>query len=306
MRITIEDIRNPLRKSGFDYVNSKAEKPGGSNTSVRWRGESGSKPAAVAPGKSIHDYMWRGPSRKTPEEAAQDYCDYINAQTLLTIEDIRNPKRKSGFDHVNTIGGPSRKSADMWRAAWRIEGVSNSAGNFNQAYARGPARPTPEEAAQDYCDYINGQQQAVPAAKKTKKSNIIRVERAKLKFVRHPQKPRKTKDTVTAEETLTKPKTTKEGPGWVYCIGMVTDDSAVKIGESRDEPKFRLEGLQTGNPHELYLIGFIETKERLRLEDELHQKYAAYQHNSDFVGEWFAKHDDIVNEFTATRKKVSA
>ena len=76
-KLTIEDIRNPARSSGFDHVSSAkgGSKPGNGNDnwSEKWRAALGSRATAKDRAQS-----WRGPSRKFPETAAQDYCDYVN------------------------------------------------------------------------------------------------------------------------------------------------------------------------------------------------------------------------------------
>lgn len=70
---------------------------------------------------------------------------------MLTPKDIENPARKSGYDHVASPGGHGKGhgGGKPWHGIVRLSHVPNK-------YWHGPRRDTPEEAAQDYCDYING------------------------------------------------------------------------------------------------------------------------------------------------------
>lgn len=77
--LTIEDIRNPARQSGFDHVNSGRGGSGdGANRSERWRASCNVKDGGHADHSGYK--KWRGPLRGAPELAAQDYCDYRNGQ----------------------------------------------------------------------------------------------------------------------------------------------------------------------------------------------------------------------------------
>lgn len=70
----------------------------------------------------------------------------------LTPNDIWNPARKSQYNYVaNHDGGSSRKPF------YAQVGVGDTHGKgVGQPRWRGPRRATALEAAQDYCDYING------------------------------------------------------------------------------------------------------------------------------------------------------
>lgn len=84
-----------------------------------------------------------------------------------------------------------------------------------------------------------------------------------------------------------------------YLVGIVGDDTYVKIGHSR-EPYARLADYQAGNPRELKVLALLpggEVKER-----ELHQKFIKY-HTDECVGEWFRKGPAILNEFAAGKVK---
>lgn len=73
--LTPKDIRNPKRVSGFNYVAYKH--PGSLPT-----GHGGGKPYVAeykVRARPLPANAFRGPRRATAAEAAQDYCDYINA-----------------------------------------------------------------------------------------------------------------------------------------------------------------------------------------------------------------------------------
>lgn len=87
--MTVNDLRNPTCKSGFDHVNNAkgGSKPGSSNENwtPKWRATKG--PRLV--GKPHLD--WRGPVRTSAHRAAQDYCDYVNGLTTPTAPVLRYP-----------------------------------------------------------------------------------------------------------------------------------------------------------------------------------------------------------------------
>jgi hypothetical protein len=72
---------------------------------------------------------------------------------LLIPENIENKDRKSGYDHVmfSIDKRPGHKNPNPYQAVV-YGGKTNAAG----MEWRGPRRATGEEAAQDYCDYVNG------------------------------------------------------------------------------------------------------------------------------------------------------
>lgn len=85
MITTIEDIRNADRPSGFHHVNSATGGRMSARRNVQlWRAEAGrSAKAGVRDG-------WRGPTRHTPEEAAQDYVDYVRTGGRVPVEQARH------------------------------------------------------------------------------------------------------------------------------------------------------------------------------------------------------------------------
>lgn len=176
---------------------------------------------------------------------------------MLTIEDIRNPVRKSGFDHVGNKDTPGHPQPHKPFQADVYGGKRDKAGRSWS----GPARATAEEAAQDYCDYLNGHGLAPTTAT--------------LK---------------TAGHKYTAPKVAQQrgdAQGYVYAI---TDGEFVKIGYSVN-PSKRIAELQTGNARLLSLVGTIpgtESDER-----KLHAKYE----HLNVLQEWFEIDTDLLAEF---------
>lgn len=275
--LTIEDIRNPKRKSGFNHVTAAGGRSpqGGTVRGKPWCAVKRVKPG-TGPGS-----FWKGPRRAAAEEAAQDYCDYINGQKvkMLTIEDIRNPKRKSGFNYVNY---DHRSKKNPYRA--QVGGSTSDPRYWRAEHWR----PTAEAAAQDYCDHINGQQAATSAIRPTLKSaghvgRRDRIERdaeveAALGVLRDARGRRKGKQ------------------GFVYLIGELEKGQPtpyVKIGYST-KPDARPAELQTGNPRPLRVLASMPGTEGPNgTEGKLQQKYI--QHNE--LGEWFEGCEDIFAEF---------
>lgn len=77
--------------------------------------------------------------------------------------------------------------------------------------------------------------------------------------------------------------------GYIYCI---SDGEYVKIGRSHN-PYQRLGILQPGNPRRLTLIGVIRTRDQVKKEKELHNKYRK-QH---VFGEWYEPTDRMLEAF---------
>lgn len=192
---------------------------------------------------------------------------------MLTPDDIRNPARASGFDHVNNKnrhGGYRGQSGRLGHPRYDGEPVGGW---------QGPRRDTAEEAAQDYCDYINGNP-ATPA-KPALKSAGHNGRRASL-----PDDP----EIEAALGVLRDAKGQAAGKqGFVYCIGE-TRGSYVKIGYSTN-PQARVAELQTGNPRQLWLMGVKPGT----AEDEaaLHQKYI----KQNVLQEWFRPTKELLSEF---------
>lgn len=189
---------------------------------------------------------------------------------MLTPSDIRDPKLKSGFRFV---GYQHDKSTKPYHAQ-----IMNEFGPRKNWY--GPWRDTPEEAAQDYCDYVNGQRGATPAPQ--------------LKSAGHQGKRdriQRTPEEIAALGVLKDARGRRKGKqGFVYLIGEVEGEYALKIGFST-KPVARPAELQTGNPRPLVLIAQkpgTEADERA-----LHAKFA----HLNILQEWFEQHSDIFAEF---------
>lgn len=70
---------------------------------------------------------------------------------MLTPSDIVNPKRKSGYDHVEYNEYAASTGRKPFRAVHRLSSSPR------HQFWHGLRRATGLEAAQDYCDYMNGQ-----------------------------------------------------------------------------------------------------------------------------------------------------
>jgi hypothetical protein len=197
---------------------------------------------------------------------------------MLTIEDIRNPIRQSGFDHV-TVPGPRSN----WKG-YRTQVYQSQVGTHvplkwsNGIVFSGLARATPEEAAQDWCDFVNSRGR-VPATPGLKRAGHLYEapspdydpeEEAALGYLRDKRAQR-----IEGKQ------------GYVYAI---TDGEYVKIGYSTN-PSKRVAELQTGNARLLACIGTMEGTE----DDEklLHAKYA----HLNVLQEWFEIDPELLAEF---------
>lgn len=190
----------------------------------------------------------------------------------LTVEDLRNPERRSGFNYVAAVAGPSRGNAHPYfQAKWNSGGGERS----DLPKFRGPARDTAEAAAQDYCDFRNGAQQSVGRL-------TVNLNRAG-----HHAK-RVAKGALRRKRSGRRRQAAKLG--YVYCIGEEGSATAVKIGYA-GTPTLRIGSLQTGNPRKLVILGVLRgTKADER---ELHAEYQ--EHN--ILGEWFRPTARLLSEF---------
>lgn len=268
--LTPKDLINAANASGYKYVRSGKAGPNGGGQTVLWKAEVNQKNPAA---------HWKSKAFRTPLEAAQAYCDYANGQTkMLTIEDLRNPKRKSGFDRVNNAGGkqiPDKEAAGKpWNAVLKKDPSTT--------IFRGPRRDTPEQAAQDYCDYINGQNKPAVAPKLKTISHVVTSIVPKMS-----DEERELREKVKTEQQ--KRLATRDSS--VYLIAEDTTPlKYVKIGYSFT-PDRRVANLQTSNPRPLKLLGTIpggETEEKA-----LHAKYIA----DNVLYEWFTVSPGLLAEF---------
>ena len=178
----------------------------------------------------------------------------------LTIEDIRDPNSTSGYRGVSNSGG-----SKPWRAS---VGAKPHWPGEKTAWWRGPRRATPDEAAQDYCNHVNG-------------GNVK--QSPKLKSAGHKVDPRP-----RSQRTKRSPRQlAKEGT-----LYLVTDGEYVKIGWTRRPINERLKDMQTGNARILKVLGMKPGT--LGDEGALHQKYIKL----NVLQEWFMLSDEMLKEFT--------
>ena len=196
---------------------------------------------------------------------------------MITPKDIRNPKRKSGFDYVQAvIAGPSSGGAS---GHYGFRARTGGGHPERPSYWQGSARPTAEQAAQDYCDYINGNNVQPPVALKTAGHNY-NIERAELD-----------PEVEAAYGVIRDYKAQKRGKqGFVYLI-VEKGCRYGKIGYSVN-PQKRIAEVQTGNPRPLKLFGTIPGTEET--ERALHAKYI----KDNALQEWFKLSDQLKKEFT--------
>lgn len=198
---------------------------------------------------------------------------------MLTIDDLRNEKRKSGFDHVNSAGrSKDHPAGGKAQSIWRAES-GRIAQKGVQGGWRGPSRKISEEAAQDYCDYINNNevQQVLTLNKAGHGSLRDSLERDE--------------EVEAALGVLRDHKAQKAGrQGYVYLIGVEGDSTGVKLGYSV-KPAARVGELQTGNHRLLKLLGYFEGT--AADEKAIHARYI--EHN--LIGEWFSPTQEMLNEF---------
>lgn len=189
---------------------------------------------------------------------------------MLKPKDIENPKRKSGYNRVGRANGPAPR-----KPSWRAE---TGPGGNAQTW-RGPVRKTPLEAAQDYCDYVNGNQ-IVPAVT--------------LKTAGHAYKLDRTKNDPEVEAAygiIRDAKAQKAGKqGYVYLM-VEKGKKYAKIGYSVN-PEKRIAEVQTGNPRQLTLVGKI--KGTPSDEAKMHAKYI----KQNVLQEWFKVTPELLKEFT--------
>jgi hypothetical protein len=197
----------------------------------------------------------------------------------LSIEDIRNPARQSGFEHVNRIGG-ANQSDKQWRASWRTSATVNT--------DRGTSRRIPEEAAQDYCDHVNGGQIAYAVLKRVAKTD--RPEKPRREISEREKRLRRE----LRMELSSNPASRLHDP---LCYLIAESGGAfVKIGYADYSVYSRLDSLQTGNPRELHLIATLPGGQET--ENKLHAKFIA----SNVVNEWFTPTREMLKEFGLTRR----
>lgn len=221
---------------------------------------------------------------------------------MLKPSDLKNTARKSGFNYV----GDNRQSAGG--KAFQADVYGGKRDKAGRKW-KGPRRATAEEAAQDYCDYINGGH-AVPVARLNSAGHSAPA-RQKLDDGLN-QLERDTLAKLQAKQRKGIDAVRNDDKGYVYLIGEVSSPNntrssflngkfispfAVKIGYSDESPERRIKQLQTGNPRKLVLLGSI----RGTLADEatLHQRFIS----RNVLQEWFKPSGELLAIF---RKKEAA
>lgn len=211
---------------------------------------------------------------------------------MLQVHELTNPAMKSGYEHVVFHDGGNPANAKPYYAQG---GRGNTHGNVppgERARWRGPRRSTVLEAAQDYCDYVNGNPSVTSSPTLVSAGHTGK----RTALPRDPE-------VQAALGVLRDRRGEREGhQGYVYCIGeaygMHGDtlisgrrvQSAVKIGFSTN-PEARVPELQTGNPRRLILLGKIKgTRDD---EAALHAKYATL----NILQEWFRPTAALLSEF---------
>jgi hypothetical protein len=202
---------------------------------------------------------------------------------MLTIEDIRNPARKSGFNHVTYAASVLHPSNKPYQAD-----VNSGAAKNVRAY-KGPRRATATEAAQDLCAYANGLTSFVRKLRQPRKQKPPALN---LKRANHPTRHRTpTTSHSKRAATRTRPRRRTTIVGTVYLIGEVGNADVVKIGWSKDDGFARLRELQTGN-HRL-LCGIAERPGTKLDEYNMHLRHEA----DNVLNEWFEVTPGLLSEF---------
>lgn len=87
---------------------------------------------------------------------------------------------------------------------------------------------------------------------------------------------------------------------YVYLIGERNEPNMFKIGSTRKKNIIeRLKELQTGNPEELYIKDYFETKKPFLLENMLHRHYS----KENTFNEWFELDEEKIKGFKGVCKK---
>jgi hypothetical protein len=197
---------------------------------------------------------------------------------MTTVASLRNPKRKSGFDRV-------QQHADAGRSKrYRGQCYGGSLDSANHSWL-GPWRATAAEAAQDYCDHVNGNGVATPVILRT----------AGHKVRRRPG--RRVPDEVAAAYGVIRDyraRTQGIAKNYIYLIAE-WGGAFVKIGESA-KPEARPAELQTGNRRTLVLLAQYEVTTLKGADKAVHQQFVG-DHEQN---EWFRPTDAVLSHFGVT------
>lgn len=163
---------------------------------------------------------------------------------------------------------------------------------------RGRSRGTPEEAALDYCNYVNanGNPAVSVGLKRVKRDNFVAKERA-------PRKPKSAEILrLEAELRAAREAHYEAEPTDCYLVSERVSVPQpvyyVKIGFAGDEV-LRVKGMQTSNPRDLLVLALLDgTEERdgKEIERELHALHIECNHSN----EWFEATPEILASFGLT------
>ncbi len=205
----------------------------------------------------------------------------------ITIWDIADKSRKSGFRYVS-VGGGGRGFQGNLNGGGRPDGW------------RGPLRKHAAVAAQDYCDHVNAHPAApaglksaghlVPERRKLD-DGLSYVERKLLSTLQRRQREGLLASSGAEGHVYLVGEQPSFGRPYFHAGGTSFSVEAVKVGYSFESPQFRVRQLQTGNPRVLVLLGYVRgTQARER---EIHDKFLAH----NIVGEWFLPTIALLSEF---------
>ena len=202
---------------------------------------------------------------------------------LMSVRDLSNSRNLSGYKYVVPCGGRRGFQA------------SRNGGGRPDGW-RGPMRPTAREAAQDYCDHINGALGVRPARPALRSAGHDTTPRAPL-----PRDP----EVLAALGVLRDARAQRRGvQGFVYLIVEAKPSGELdlnygKIGYSTN-PSKRVAELQTGNPRPLRL--HLSKPGTEADEAALHQKYI----KDNVLAEWFRISKALLLEWDASHRVPAA
>lgn len=203
---------------------------------------------------------------------------------MLVVDSLVNPKKQSGYDYVTRAHSTGSKT-ELWCARKGMFNAGTAATDWH-----GPCRRSPADAAQDYCDYVNGSNAHRPAPLRPSAGHAINKRKRKI----HPKRAEAYRLLAEARADESK---SDDASGYIYCIGEKGQPPAyarVKLGKSKDDPIYRLAGLQTGNSRILYVVASKKVANRHAAEKRLHDRFAAHC----CTNEWFWA-ADILDEVLA-------
>lgn len=88
--------------------------------------------------------------------------------------------------------------------------------------------------------------------------------------------------------------------GYVYLLGNSSDDGVFKIGVTRGSIEKRMKKLQTGNPDEIYLVAYYETRNPFYVEKMMHLKYYGRKE----LNEWYRLDANEVASFQESCSEI--